>query len=186
VDRGRIPWLLALAAALGVQAVRAQDSPPPWRPSTVFGQVGVGEHAHAVVAGATWDTGWLRRWRIGTASLYWEASLGRWTATHDDTNTSGFVTQLGITPVLRLEPSPGSPWFVEGGIGVNVLTPIWQNGDRRFSTAFNFGDHLAVGRRFGDRAQHEIAVRIQHFSNGGVRKPNPGEDFLQLRYSLRL
>jgi hypothetical protein len=52
----------------------------------------------------------------------------------------------------------------------------------RFSTRFNFGDHLAVGLRFGPRGEHGVALRLQHFSNGGIEKPNPGEDFLQLRY----
>jgi hypothetical protein len=24
---------------------------------------------------------------------------------------------------------------------------------------------------------------VRHISNGGIRKPNPGEDFVQVRYS---
>jgi hypothetical protein len=27
-------------------------------------------------------------------------------------------------------------------------------------------------------------LRLQHFSNAGIKKPNPGEDFLQLRLSF--
>jgi len=173
---------LALAAATAAQA----DDASLLRPATVFSQAGAAEHANAIAIGATWDTGWQRRWRIGDASLYWEASIGRWTATHDMTNSSGLVTQFGITPVLRIEPRAGSRWFFEAGIGLNVLTPIYQNGDKRFSTAFNFGDHLAIGRRFGNDGSHEVALRIQHFSNAGIRRPNPGEDFLQLRYAVHM
>ena len=51
---------------------------------------------------------------------------------------------------------------------------------------FNFGDHLAVGRSFGVQREHELALRVQHFSNGGIKEPNPGETFLQLRYVYRL
>jgi lipid A 3-O-deacylase len=50
----------------------------------------------------------------------------------------------------------------------------------------HFADHLAVGRRFGEGLQPEVALRVQHFSSGGIHRPNPGEDFLQLRYWRRL
>ena len=181
------PLRAALAtAALAAGAAAQAADPSLLHPSTVFTQAGAAEHASAVVVGATWNSGWEDTWRIGDASVYWEASIGRWTATHDATNSSGLVTQFGITPVLRVEPGDGSRWFFEAGIGLNVLTPIYQNGDKRFSTAFNFGDHLAVGRHFGPDDRHELALRLQHFSNGGIRRPNPGEDFLQLRYSVRL
>jgi lipid A 3-O-deacylase len=176
---------LAAAVLAAGAAARAQEA-SILHPTTVYTQAGAAEHASAVVVGATWNSGWHDRWRIGDASIYWEASIGRWTATHDATNSSGLVTQFGITPVLRIEPRAGSRWFFEAGIGLNVLTPIYQNGDKRFSTAFNFGDHLAVGRRFGDDGRHELALRIQHFSNAGIRKPNPGEDFLQLRYAVHM
>ncbi len=89
-----------------------------------------------------------------------------------------------MTPVLRLFPG-GSRWFVEGGIGANLLLPIYQSESKRFSTSFNFGDHLAIGRIFGKDGGHEIALRFQHFSNAGIREPNPGENFLQIRYSRR-
>jgi hypothetical protein len=45
---------------------------------------------------------------------------------------------------------------------------------------------LALGRSFGSGDRHEIALRAKHFSNGGVREPNPGLNFVQLRYSFRL
>jgi Lipid A 3-O-deacylase (PagL) len=40
-------------------------------------------------------------------------------------------------------------------------------------------------RGFGADGEHELALRLQHFSNGGIRRPNPGETFLQLRYAWR-
>jgi hypothetical protein len=76
-------------------------------------------------------------------------------------------------------------WFAEIGIGANVILPVYRSKEKRFSTTFNFGDHFAIGRQFGAQHQHELALRIQHFSNGGIDEPNPGENFLQLRYSHR-
>lgn len=29
------------------------------------------------------------------------------------------------------------------------------------------------------------ALRLQHFSNASIRHPNPGENFVQLRYARR-
>ncbi len=188
------PFLVPIAAALvladGARAAGTETADAPaWQPSTVFAQLGAAEHARMMVIGATWDWPWHRRFSVGSVSGYWEASIGRWSADGEPGagSDSAWVTQLGITPVLRLHPTAWSEgWFVEAGIGVNVLAPIYRNGDKRFSTAFNFGDHFAVGRRFGEGLRHEIALRLQHFSNAGIRHPNPGENFLQLRYSLHL
>ena len=37
----------------------------------------------------------------------------------------------------------------------------------------------------GDEHQHELGIRWVHVSNGGLKEPNPGQDFLQLRYVSR-
>ena len=42
------------------------------------------------------------------------------------------------------------------------------------------------GWTLGDRKDQEIALRVQHFSNAGIKHPNPGEYFVQLRYSWHL
>ena len=95
------------------------------------------------------------------------------------------MTQLGVTPVLRLYPKAlGRGLFAEVGIGVNLLAPVYRSDDKRFSTVFNFGDHLAVGKRFAGGG--ELSLRIQHFSNAGIRRPNPGENFVQVRYAWPL
>ena len=181
-----------LAAAMSLLFVPvialADDTPPGWLPTRAFVQLGVAEHANAAVVGLTWDWSWHKDVGWGRLTGYWDVSFGRWASDGADGTTSShaWVTQVGITPVVRLHPGgPGPGWYVEGGIGANVLLPIYRTGDKRFSTKFNFGDHLAVGRTFGDRGEHDVAVRLQHFSNAGIKEPNPGENFLQLRYSRR-
>jgi lipid A 3-O-deacylase len=180
---------LATAAALALvpaSAPRADTPAARWRPDVLFVQAGAASDTHAVVFGATWPWAWQRQFRGGTVAGYWEASFGRWSTTRDDVRSSAWVTQAGVTPVVRWRPqSWGGDWYVEGGIGANVLLPIYRSHDKRFSTAFNFGDHVAIGRRFGAAHEHELSLRVQHFSNAGIKKPNPGEDFLQLRYSHR-
>jgi lipid A 3-O-deacylase len=174
--------LLVLGIALCGAATAAAERPPPGGTSS-FIQAGVAEQASAHAVGLTWDWRWARDTRWGTVTGYLETSLGQWRSRAPRQHGSAFVTQVGITPVFRLAPSAGGPgWFQEIGIGANLLFPVYENQAKRFSTTFNFGDHFAIGRRFG---KHEFALRIQHFSNAGIKRPNPGENFLQLRYAIR-
>jgi lipid A 3-O-deacylase len=152
--------------------------------SGVFVQAGVAEQAQMLAAGAVWDWHWRRPLAGGELSGYWELSFGRWSSQREPGGKqSAWVTQFGITPVWRWHPrEPTTHWFVEGGIGANLLAPIYRSRDKRFSTRFNFGDHLAVGWYLDAQRRHELALRVQHFSNAGIKRPNPGEDFVQLRY----
>ena len=94
-------------------------------------------------------------------------------------------TQLGLVPLLRYRFGEGrSNWFIEAGIGVSVMDPIYRTEEKRFSTRFNFVDVAGAGRSFGQRREHELSLRIAHISNANIKKPNPGENFLQLRYAV--
>jgi hypothetical protein len=184
----RLNRIHALAAALLLpfaQCALAEKS--PWSPDQYFVQVGVAEDAQTVVVGTTWAWRWQHDFDAGRLTGYWETSLGRWSSNPNNAaRSSALVTQLGLTPVLRWHPSAwGERWFVEAGIGANVILPVYRSRDKRFSTAFNFGDHVALGYRFGEERQQELALRVQHFSNASIKQPNPGENFLQLRFSRR-
>jgi lipid A 3-O-deacylase len=89
--------------------------------------------------------------------------------------------------VLHLHPDGSlSHWFAELGVGANYIVPVFDSGHKRFSTEFNFGDHVAIGRQFGLHGRQEISLRVEPFSNAGIEHPNPGENFLQMRYAYRL
>jgi hypothetical protein len=152
------------------------------RPSTAFVQLGGSAHTRTLVAGATYDIPWQREFSWGRASAFVEVSFGRWISHTGDGTGAAWTTQLGFTPVLRVHPDGWGGWFAEAGVGANWLAPVFRSEGKRFSTVFNFGDHVALGRRFGD---NEIALRLQHFSNAGLSEPNPGENFVQVRYSRR-
>ena len=181
-------FLVSAVLAMSSGAARADLDPANWwKPSQVFVQAGVAEDAKALVAGLVWMTDWSRPFRAGQLGLYWEISFGRWSAELSDSSTgSMWVSQFGVTPILRWYPGGGSTrWFIEGGIGANALLPIYRSREKKFSTTLNFGSHLGIGFPFGDRDRHELALRLQHFSNAGIRRPNPGEDFVQLRYTFQ-
>jgi len=156
-------------------------------PSGAFVQVATGPRTDALMGGLIWE--WQPKYAFGEGVLtgYWDLALGRWRSKVEGGGSeSAWVSQLGITPVFRYRPSESSDLFLELGIGANLIAPVYRSERKSFSTVFNFGDHLAVGWKFGERRAHEVALRIQHFSNAGIRRPNPGENFLQLRYSWQL
>jgi len=156
-------------------------------PSRAFVQAASGPRTDALMGGLTWD--WRYKYDLGAGVVtgYWDLAVGRWRSKVEGGGSeSAWVSHLGITPVFRYQPSESSDLFLELGIGANLIAPVYRSERKSFSTVFNFGDHLAVGWKFGQRRSHEIALRIQHFSNAGIKHPNPGENFLQLRYSWEL
>ena len=152
------------------------------KPSGFFAQLGVANEVTAGTAGVIWSLGRdsLRQpW-----SLYLEASASRWQSRSGYASDHGVLTQVALIPVLRYRFDKGSsPWFVEGGVGATVTSSVYRNTGRHFSTAFNFGDHMGVGYAFGSARNEEIALRAEHFSNAGIKHPNPGQNFLELRYT---
>jgi hypothetical protein len=151
----------------------------------VYAQVGGAEsNTRSYALGTGWQWHWRRGYDAVTVTGYSEISVGRWTTELDGVRSSAWATQLGFTPVLRVQSNRADAnWFVEFGVGGNLIVPLFRNTSKRFSTEFNFGDHVSVGRAFGAQARHEVSLRLQHFSNAGIKHPNPGENFVQLRYS---
>jgi lipid A 3-O-deacylase len=64
-----------------------------------------------------------------------------------------------------------------------VITPRFRDHGRMFGSTFNFDDHASFGFRQGEHGENEFTVRAEHFSNAGIKKPNPGQNFLRLRYA---
>jgi lipid A 3-O-deacylase len=157
-------------------------------PSALFAQIGVGDQqTRAYLLGADWDLPWRHQFAMGVLSGYFEGAFGRWTTRNDMRGSAtAWPTQISVTPVLRIYPTRLPRYFLEIGVGANYIVPVFDSGHKRFSTEFNFGDHAAMGRRFGTRHPTELVVRVEHFSNAGIEHPNPGENFIQVRYSLRL
>ena len=51
------------------------------------------------------------------------------------------------------------------------------------STAFEFADHIGLGYVFNNK--FDLGLRVQHYSNAGIKKPNNGENFVVLRGAYR-
>lgn len=148
---------------------------------------GVGEKVQIVKAGVQWN--WNKQWfqtenhHIGG---YWDASIAQWRGTNYE-NVSGrhqYITSIGITPVFRWQSNDRTGFYGEAGIGLNVLSELYDNNDDQLSTAFQFSDHIGIGYVFNNKV--DVGLKVLHYSNGGIKEPNDGADFVlaTLRYSF--
>ena len=166
----------ALAAALMcvAGAAHAVDS--------ISVEAGAGSKVEMVRVGLQWD--WDSRWLQSNGSHiggYWDVSLAQWRGTRYE-NVPGQhqnITSIGLTPVLRWQQDNKKGWYGEVGVGANLLSRLYNNNGNRLSTRFEFGDHVAVGYVFNNN--WDLALKIHHYSNADIKKPNDGVDFAGLR-----
>ena len=163
-----LPWLVALACAPA----------PALALDSVALEAGRGTgRTNLLRLGLQWQghDKWFEHssWHI---AHYVELVFGGWNG------EEGTVYDLAFTPVFRFVRS-ASPAYLEAAIGFHVLSDLDFKDGAETSTHFQFGDHIGAGIV---RGRYDWAVRLQHLSNAGIRNPNPGINFLQLRlqYSL--
>ena len=170
------PWLLALGALCSATAHA------DWRPDGFFVDGGLAPHGtRSASVGLTWHNAWRTSVANAEASLLTEAYASGWS--YESPTGRRSLAQLGLQPLLRFRADQGrSPWYFEAGIGLSATSELYQTTRKNFSTRFNFKDTLGFGRSIGSNGQ-EIGLRVTHFSNAGIKHPNPGENFLQVRYA---
>jgi lipid A 3-O-deacylase len=172
--------IVALAALLAMQSIHA--AVPSLDSASL--EFGTGNKTQMVRVGAQSD--WSVRWLQSNGthlSGYWDASVAEWRANQYQ-NVAGAtqnITDIGFTPVFRFESNSKKGFYAEGGIGVHRLSKLYDNDGRRLSTLFEFGDHVGAGYVFDNK--WEFGMKIQHFSNGGYRKPNSGVNWLEVKTS---
>jgi len=173
-----------LAAAASVVALSLNAHAMDLAPRGAFVVAGVAARGtDSLTAGAIWPWAWRMQVRGGELTANTEAYVSYWRA-RDVLGRQSF-TQIGLQPLVRLRPDQGrSAWFGEAGIGLSMTDRLYNTPTKQFSTRFNFVDSVGVGRNFGAQRQHELGVRLVHMSNAGIKHPNPGENFLQLRYAV--
>lgn len=173
-------FVAASLAALPVAVVAAE-----LRPAGFFVQAGLAEHrTYSVTAGLVWPWSWRRELGRAEATGLTEAFLSHWSGRIPEGRHA--LTQVGVLPLVRLRPDAGrSDWFLEGGIGLSVMDHAYHTTTKRFGSTFNFVDVVGVGRSLGPDRRRELGLRFMHVSNGHIKEPNPGENFLQLRYAVK-
>ena len=172
-------FVVVASALLAVQSCFATDMI-----DSVSGEFATGDKTKMLRIGVQSD--WSARWfqSNGThLSGYWDASIARWrgNAYRDVSGATQNITDIGFTPVFRFQRDDKKAWYAEGGIGVHHLSDRYDNDGHQLSTRFQFGDHIGLGYVFDNR--WELGMKIQHFSNGGYKKPNSGVDFIEVKAS---
>lgn len=168
----------AFASALAASPALAADS----RPESASLEFGGGTKVQMVRLGV--QSQWEKKWLASNGrhlSGYWDLSLAQWrgNAYQNIPGQRQHVVNVGFTPVFRYQTDSGQGWYAEAGIGLNLLSRRWDNDDNKLSTAFQFGDHIGAGYVFSNT--WEVGIKVQHFSNGGFKRPNSGVNFLVLK-----
>lgn len=165
----------ALRGALGALCLSALLLPPAQAAqlSALWGH-GRGGYGNTTLAYQTAPL-WHHAYAHSALDVVLEASLGEVTAPSDAANHS--LTHVGLTPFARWWFAPQTA--VEFGIGANVFSGT-ELGSKHISTAYQFGDSIGVLHRF-DGSPWTLGLRLTHYSNADIKRPNPGQDYLQLR-----
>jgi lipid A 3-O-deacylase len=173
------PLLLAGFTSLAASHAFAQSL----RPSGYFAEAAVlGGRDWALGAGLVWNLPWHRQILGEEVTSLAEGSISHWQAR--GTGHSHGFTHVALVPLARVRFDGGrSPWFADAGIGVSLTDRLFVTQTKTFTTRFNFVDTLGIGRSFGADRRQDLSLRLQHVSNAGIRVPNPGQNFLQLRYA---
>ena len=125
-----------------------------------------------------WNARWLQgsSWHLGG---YWDLGLGYWRR-DAVAGQNGDITEIGLTPVFRIQRNDLSGLYGELAVGAHFLSRT-ALGDKRFGTSFQFGDHVGIGYRLGAKGAVDLGYRYQHMSNGGIKAPNNGVTLHQIR-----
>jgi hypothetical protein len=143
-------------------------------------EAGQGDGADMGRLAVQWD--WKSRWLEGQSwhvGGYWDLAVGYWRRDARPGRNEE-IAEIGLTPVLRVQQNNLRGVYFEAGIGWHLLSRT-SLGDKRFSTLFQFGDHLGAGYRFGDKGAFDLGYRYQHLSNASIKRPNNGINFHQIR-----
>jgi opacity protein-like surface antigen len=128
-----------------------------------------------------WKVRWLEtgNWHVAG---HWDVAVARW-FNDEPLRASSGLWDFSVTPVLRLQQTVRSEFspYLEIGVGAHLLSETSISPERRFSTALQFGSHIGVGVRFGHQHEYDLSYRFRHLSNAGIKQPNDGIEFHEVR-----
>jgi lipid A 3-O-deacylase len=143
--------------------------------------LGRGDQTDIARVGLLWN--WQKTWRV-TDDWHlggnWDVSLGYWQK-RGAANDNQRIVDIGVTPVFRLQRNAvaGFAPYLEGAIGFHLLSHTYPG---KLGSRFEFGDHVGMGANFGPKQEYDFAYLFQHLSNGGIKQPNHGINFNQIRF----
>lgn len=111
-----------------------------------------------------------------TLDLQLEAGFAYWHTNNSRVRygSRSNLWQINLIPMFRYWLNQN--WYAEAGIGATMLSHT-RFANKDLSTKFQFGDHIGIGRTFGDNWR--ASIRYSHFSNASIKRPNPGLNIVQ-------
>ena len=118
-------------------------------------------------------------------AINFETSANFWEYGAQNTHETNLV--LALSPVLNKTICYCQYGRVYGefGIGLSFIDDTKFAG-KNISTHYQFEDRIGLGYEFGKDFQYKVALRYFHYSNGGLKKPNPGLDFLSFSFLYKI
>ncbi|NLC34991.1 MAG: acyloxyacyl hydrolase [Alcaligenaceae bacterium] len=173
-----------ISQAVGLAALVAATAAPVaaqelYQSSSIGLRLGIGDNYQR--AEVAWESPsvWTHRFDGGSRlDLVGELGVAYWHA--DGSRKPSSVWQLSATPFLRW--TWADRYYIEAGIGATAFSRT-TFANKTISTAFQFGDHIGVGMHVTDNSR--LSLRYSHYSNAGIKRPNPGLNILQLNYSYQ-
>lgn len=85
------------------------------------------------------------------------------------------VTDIGVTPVLRWQKNQRHGIGGEIGVGVNYFSQMYNNAGQVSGSRFQFGNHIGLSYKWSKNI--EISLKLQHYTNAGIRAPRSAINF---------
>ncbi|AZG09239.1 acyloxyacyl hydrolase [Pigmentiphaga sp. H8] len=142
-------------------------------------QYGVVDGNHR--ATLNYETSPLWHMKLGSTRLELVGELGGsyWWTSSALPGYARHMWQLNAIPMFRWWPT--ERFYIEGGIGATAVSETKFH-DKNISSTFQFGDHIGAGFKLAENMR--LGLRVSHFSNGGMKKPNQGLNQVQLNFAM--
>lgn len=129
--------------------------------------------------GLTWNTDYFQY-----SNNFFQQSLRIETSTGFNKAESVNVHDFVIAPVLhyQFDTFYGKP-FAEISLGAAYISDTVWAPYHDLNSDVLFADRIGLGYTI---AETEISLNYFHFSNGGIKRPNPGADMVLIRASFKL
>lgn len=150
-------------------------------------EAGKGVHASIYKLGAQkligQDNAFLNKYNLRPYVEFSIASINARRYQDMDGQSKSF-TNFGITPVLRWQQNRDYGIYAEIGLGINYMSDYYNNAGKVASTRYQFGDQIGLGYKFSNSV--DVSLKFQHYSNAGIKEPNPAINFttIKLAYSF--
>lgn len=142
---------------------------------TFSAEVATGNKSQFVRLGAQWtmNQSWMKTDK-SELWAYWDLTLANWRENkyQNVPGASKNFVDIGLTPTIRWQALNHQGAYAEAGLGPHLNSGVYNNNGRRLSTNLQFGTVLGLGYVMSNGL--DLAIRVEHFSNGGIKQPNNG------------